>query len=198
MYVYLEQDLVRVDTTNFLRWNRAKMDVKDAQVATAQQQLRESVVKTVDSPEEGRQYIITKILTTTCPKPGCGQVFDRFEGCASLRCSNENCWVLGVNKKTNFCAWCGKEWGNDEEVHRHIIYCLMNPTPGQYYPDGDTQADKLETYLRVLRKRQRDEIKQYLRSQKESVGLEMIRQILVACQGDFRACGIDEIEYNRV
>ena len=56
----------------------------------------------------------------------------------------------------------------------------------------------MDTYLSVLRKRQRDDIMQYLRAQQEGVGLEMIRQILVACQQDILECGIEEIEYNRL
>ena len=69
----------------------------------------------------------------------------------------------------------------------------MNPSPGQFFP-----VYGMDTYLSVLRKRQRDEIKQYLRAQQESVGLEMIRQILVACQQDISQCGIEEIEYIRL
>ena len=94
------------------------------------------------------------------------------------------------NKKTNFCAWCGKEWGNDDEMHRHIRNCSLNPSPGQFFPNYG-----MDTYLSVLRKRQRDDIMQYLRAQRESVGVEMIRQILVACQTDISDCGIQEIEY---
>ena len=137
---FSDADLVRVvGAEKVLTWYNLKMDVKDEQVATAQRQLRESVFKIVESVEEARQHIITQILTTKCPKPGCAQVFLEFEGCASLRCSNENCYVVGYNKKTNFCAWCGKAWGSDDQIHRHILTCFYNPNQGQYYPDGTPQ-----------------------------------------------------------
>lgn len=196
-YVFPEKELILVDVDRFLAWKKVMMDIKDQQIATAQKQLRESVFKIVESVEEARQYIIREILTTKCPKPGCGQVFLEFEGCAALICSNANCSVVGhpgnPRRQTNFCAWCGKAWGNSDEMHRHIIYCSMNPSPGQFFP-----VYGMDTYLSVLRKRQRDEIKQYLRAQQESVGLEMIRQILVACQQDISQCGIEEIEYIRL
>lgn len=198
VHAFSNANLVRVvGGEKVLTWFVLKMDVKDEQVAMAQKQLRESVFKIVESVEEAREHIITQILTTKCPKPGCGKVFLEFEGCAALICSNPNCSVVGdqdnPRRQTNFCAWCGKAWGNSDEMHRHIIYCSMNPSPGQYYPNYG-----MNTYLSVLRKRQRGDIMQYLRAQQESVGLDMIRQILVACQQDISQCGIEEIDYFRL
>lgn len=58
------------------------------------------------------QEIREKILCPQCPR--CHQVFEDFDGCFALTCSNRNC-------RAGFCAWCFEDCGAD--AHGHVANC---------------------------------------------------------------------------
>lgn len=68
--------------------------------------------------ERHLRHIQDRILCTCCPR--CHTVFDTFNGCCALKCSNSRC-------KCRFCAWCLEDTGSSTQAcHRHVADCPKN------------------------------------------------------------------------
>ena len=103
-----------------------------------------------------RDHITEEILNLRCPN--CKQVFDAFDGCCSLTCSN--C-------RHFFCGFClNQHFGDSASSHRHVQNCVENPRQSNYHCDlplwTRIQKDKkkalLVRYLQGLNPELRDAI----------------------------------------
>jgi len=74
-----------------------------------------------------QRHIVDEILTLKCPREGCRQAYDDFEGCAALVCSRCR------DPPCHFCGWCLHDCGRD--AHAHVRTCPHKPAgTDAYYP----------------------------------------------------------------
>lgn len=67
------------------------------------------------------QRAIEDVLTLKCPH--CDAAFVDFEGCVAVRCRCDKF----------FCALCFEAYDTNDDVHKHVQICPMNPNQGDYY-----------------------------------------------------------------
>lgn len=83
---------------------------------------------------------LERVLLLSCP--GCGSVFEDYDGCAALRC--QQCGQ-------NFCGLCLFGSASSEENHRHVIRCRLNPHAGESYFLSTEEAARSKSALRLCR-----------------------------------------------
>ena len=124
--------------------------------------------------EQIKTSIVEDVLTMKCPREGCRQAYDAFNGCTALYCSRCPC---------KFCGWCLQDCG-DSDAHAHVRSCRAKP-PGvdTFFPNPwssfenhwkQRKAEGVRRELQTLSADEQRDIRHALRVQLAAHGIESL------------------------